>query len=281
MSSTIQRVSVASACVVSLLSFGCTKIYSPPSQTVTAEAPGLLAPGQTSVRGDVSLSAEGMGPGLLGFGASARHGLLERVEIQGGMTATYVGVENEDDGTGVGNQHRGIYSGRFGVKLKIIEHVAVSAGVGGGIAPAAGGYLSPDVNLIVGYENPYLVPFGTFRVYYSAPVGAKDVVVDVSDGRTERPRATIGTSLFAGGKVPIGNRENDVTRTTGNVYFGAGPTWTFDMSDQPESDSANREVYVHFLLGGEVVLPMSSAAARRAQPSDTRSTSARADVDAQ
>jgi hypothetical protein len=41
----------------------------------------------------------------------------------------------------------------LGIKYEIIEHIAVTAGVAGGIL-GGGGFVSPDASVIFAWENP-------------------------------------------------------------------------------------------------------------------------------
>lgn len=260
MLSVVSRVGTTGLVLLAVGAIGCTAIQSPPALPVAAEAPKLLEPGQTSIRVEYAMSTEGMNALAHSYTGSARHGLTERVEFTASATGTYIDTgerRKEADPEWGEFLHRGVYAARAGIKLKVIDHIALSAGFGGGVAPAAGGFVSPEAAVILGYENPYFVPITTFRAFYSAPINAKSIPNTweySQENDVLKAHATVGTSLFFGAKIPIGRRNAGPERTSGNIYFGAGPTWTFDVSNQPDAQREYRPVFVQAAVSGELVL---------------------------
>ena len=63
----------------------------------------------------------------------------------------------------------------------MIDHVAFNLGLAGG-GWTGGGFIGPDTSLIVGYENPYCVPFLSVGAVASFPVRENIItLVDVGN----------------------------------------------------------------------------------------------------
>jgi hypothetical protein len=84
--------------------------------------------------------------------------------------------------------------------------VAVVAGVGGGYAPAAGGFSALDVGAVVAYPNCTVVPFGNLTTFASVPLAAKQVDFRGPDGSlvaSDKAGVTVGWGLGGGIELPL------------------------------------------------------------------------------
>lgn len=183
-------------------STGCSNtVYSPPARMLPLETAATLH------RGDIGVQAEGGPSGaVLGFGAFSgtarvRRGMTDKLD------ASLEGSVVRITGNAATDVNKTIIASRIGAKYRLHEFVAVTGGVGGG-GSAGGGFVSPDLGVIVAAENPYVVPFVSFRGSVSQPIGAK--AVDVT-ARGEAPGTDVGiprTTWLANGtlglRVPIG-----------------------------------------------------------------------------
>jgi hypothetical protein len=127
--------------------------------------------------GEIGVALEGNGGGKLGGMAAGgtariRVGQYENLELSGEGSAHF--VLNE----GSGDDHRGVYGARVGSKYRLAYWLAVTGGLGGG-GSAAGGFFSPDLGLVVAYENLYFVPFVSGEVGVSLPFAVS--AVDTSE----------------------------------------------------------------------------------------------------
>ncbi|MGB5265574.1 MAG: hypothetical protein WBN30_03225 [Polyangiales bacterium] len=95
-----------------------------------------------------------------------------------------------------------VFSGRIGVKYAIIDHIALTAGCSLG-SWAGGAFVSPDMALILGYENRYVVPFATIGGYTSHPFRTKLVRLENTDPGESfvgLPVLTWGRRITCGGR---------------------------------------------------------------------------------
>jgi hypothetical protein len=127
-----------------------------------------------------------------------RFGLTSFLEAQ--VEATYMEIDYPN------YDHRSPHlgTGRIGLKLAPIEHFAFVAGYGMG-GHTHGAFASPDVGLIVAYENRYCVPWFALRAWVSAPINPKTRTVTNNDGDmfVLRPYDTFGWQASTGIRIPI------------------------------------------------------------------------------
>ena len=177
-------------------------VYTPPSRAFAIASPQVLADGQTTARANVSSSSQLFGPEIVAGSAGIRRGLANNVELVADASYAQV-VESSAAGT-----NRNIAMGRIGGKAHPTEshNLAVTAGVGGGHAPAAGTYASADVGAVVGYENRYLIPFASVGAFASVPIDPKEVdTTQPGDSAQEldTPEKTLGLTVGVGLKIPL------------------------------------------------------------------------------
>lgn len=200
---TCARPSAVTAAFVALVagSFGCTRqAFSPPSRALPIETPQALDQGKTGLSGELSHSGALFGPNVFAGAGRVRHGLGQ--EVEGSVEATVLRVSAQNDEK-VGTDPN-IYAARAGAKLQLARWFAVSGGFGGGRS-AAGGFVSPDMALIGGWENRWVIPFLTLRGFTSHPLGARSVYL--GEGVYDKPRLTLGFAWALGVKVPLVHAE--------------------------------------------------------------------------
>ncbi len=186
-----------------LLATACShNVYTPPSRAFAITSPKVLEEGKTVARANVSSSSQIFGPEIVAASAGFRRGTGNHVELVADVSYASV-AEASAAGT-----NRNVTMGRLGGKVHPTEskNLALTAGLGGGYAPAAGMYASADVGAVVGYENRYLIPFASAGAYTSVPIDPKEVDTtqpgdDVQ--RLDTPEKTLGLTIGAGVKVPL------------------------------------------------------------------------------
>ena len=199
--------------LILLLLFGCSPyVLSPAGRSFPLEAAKALNPRETGIQ------VEGGGGGgedinLAGLTARVRHGLVKRLD--GNFEAGFQRFRITDNDTRLSN--RNIFTARLGVKYAPIDHVALVAGLAGG-GWTGGGFISPDVSLILGYENPYCVPFVSIGGYWSIPV-RENIVTLVNTGALgdedyfAAPTNTVGWTVGTGIRVPISHDKDGSTKS--------------------------------------------------------------------
>jgi len=158
---------------------------------------GVAVGGSTSSQGAL------FGPDVLAGEAHVRVGLAETVEIAAEAMLAHIDEKSSAD------THPNIYAGRIGLKWApelTSRFLAFTAGAGGG-GHAAGGYVSPDVGLVVGWENKYVVPFTSFEGSVSVPIAAKEVDTSGEDDdvgtHVDTPDTTWALRTTVGVRVPV------------------------------------------------------------------------------
>ncbi len=216
-----------------------THIYSPPAGTVPVESPAVVGAGRRSAGGDVALASAIFGPSVAGVRATYRHGLSEQLELSAAPSAVFI-ME-----AGRGDSHGGIYGLRGGLKYAPIRHVSGTVGLGAG-ASAAGGFLSPDFGLNLGWENRYLVPFAGARMFLSAPIAPRYVHFTTSDDADDgvndrdgdpdyhrrRPHFSYGFQVSTGLRVPF--YWNAEVRYRPSLICAVGGIFLFDTTQERE-----------------------------------------------
>ncbi len=203
--------------IVSLLALGqaCTPhVFSPPGRTIALEAPATVGDGETAIQVSGGASGEVFGEAVVHGGARVRHGLTDELELTVDGTAIYFTNRDSPFET---SAHQGIYGARLGVKRAYTRHFALTAGMAGG-GSAAGGFLSPDVGFVLGYDNPYFVPFFGGRVFLSQPLNTHEIViVDNGMDTFHTAQTSYGFAIETGGRVPFGPREDRAGAITGGM----------------------------------------------------------------
>ncbi len=225
----------------SVMTMGCTPhLFSPPSRLAITEGPANLEEGKTEVRGHFNVAGEVFGVEVEGVGASVRHGMTSEIEVVGSINyASLSGQREMHDGKGYSasdgpptyqndEDSWSLFTARAGGKWapeKLGGHLSLSSGLGGGYSDA-GGFVSTDLGLSVGYNNRYVVPFLAMSGYVSVPIGA--IAHDISDDGA--PADMQKSQLTYGGQGLLGLQ---ITPDESFLLLLAGAcTVLFDPSDQ-------------------------------------------------
>ncbi len=192
------------ACSAALSLCACAyEAYSPPAHPIPLEAPRALAQGETAVQIGGGATSAVFGPALLAGTASVHRGFGDGVE------ASLKGTVTRVQGDSAAGTSPFIIAARAGGKLELYgHHIAATAGLGGGNS-AGGPFASPDVGLVLGYDNPYVVPFFSLHGMGSLPVAPKKVdftmAGDPPGTHVDSPKTTWGAGGSAGVRAPLGN----------------------------------------------------------------------------
>ncbi|MGH7296114.1 MAG: hypothetical protein ACRELB_14320 [Polyangiaceae bacterium] len=206
---------------------GCTTaVYLPPARLFPIESAATLP------RGDTGVHAEGGAHGAF-LGASASSGTLRvRHGIGDGTDASLEASVLHIAGGGPGDSYPNAFTGRAGVKHRVTPWLSLTAGLGGG-ASAGGGFVSPDLGLIVAYENHYFVPFLEARGSFSQPFDAHPVVVG-GQPAVVPPFTWIGGGV-AGFRIPMSWNDADPHEVRTSVLGALALTdLSFPGPDSPQ-----------------------------------------------
>ena len=234
---------------------GCLAyVHSPPGRSFPLEAAKTLYARETSLQleagGGVNLTV-----GIPGFNLRVRRGIVDQLDTS--LELGYQRINTPDDNLANVDRHLG--TGRVGIKYAIIDHVALTTGLGGGFW-AGGGFLSPDLSMIFAWENPYCVPFIDGGAYTSHPVRARDIsIIEDRTGDTQgdivraAPVFTYGWTTGFGLRIPV-------TRPSGPTTAPAillGIRWRGAYYETQEVFDAarplGRQVYWYGSVGFEYV----------------------------
>ncbi len=166
-----RRAGVASLGVALALA-GCGfRAYSPPGGWARSEHVAPVGPGESAVTGAFHAGGGVFGPDLVGGDLGVRHGLTETLEVQGDLGYVHIDEDARSD------VFRGIVMGRVGLKGRFardLDHLSWHTAIGAG-GHAGGGFISPELGLQAGYENPYITPWMRLTAFVSHPVGPREV----------------------------------------------------------------------------------------------------------
>jgi hypothetical protein len=190
-------------------------VFSPPARGLPFDSAATLPPGKTGVAIEGGQAGELFGPDIFAIGGRVRHGLREGVD--GVVEANIARVLGDSDA----DTHRNLYSVRAGTKLRPWKFLAFTAGLGGG-GSAGGGFISPDIGVVLALENPYFVPLVGARGMFSQPIGARSVDLGSDDSDDDdrearyrsTPIGTWGTTVYAGARIPLEHVNSPATAFT-------------------------------------------------------------------
>jgi hypothetical protein len=194
---------------------------------VTLESARTLAPGEMSATVKGTAQAALFDPAVVAGTAMVRRGVTESLELSGEVSYAHLDTTTDDEQLGI---NPSIYASRAGMKLAKSRHVALTAGLGGGYAPAAGGFAAADVGGIVSYDNCYVVPFGALSGFVSQPVGAK--TVDFGEHGTSRASTSYGLTAAAGFEVLLAHQRCREGRSAPKLQLGANTNYIRNTSSQ-------------------------------------------------
>ncbi|MGB8332300.1 MAG: hypothetical protein WCE62_19405 [Polyangiales bacterium] len=234
---------------------GCVAyVHSPPGRSFPLESAKALYKRETGVQVEAG-GGVNADIGLPGVTVRVRHGIVDKLD--GSFEMGYQHINTE--GPNLANADRNLGTARLGVKYEIIEQIAVTAGLGGGIW-AGGTFLSPDVSLIVAWENPYCVPFLDGGAYTSHPLGERNVTIIEDDLGTisgdvfsAAPVFTYGWTAGFGLRIPLVHQSERVTAPA--ILLGTrfrGAIWE-SQEEFHRSQETDRQLYWYGSIGFEYV----------------------------
>lgn len=226
---------------------GCSyHLVSPPARMVMLDAARTVRPGETvgGVKG--AGHAAVFEPGAVVSTAGVRHGVADGIELDADATWAYVVWDHDPE------INRNIYGARGGFKASNPRGwAALLGGVGGGYAPAAGGFGAVDLGGVLSYPNCYLVPFGGGQVFVSEPIGAKSVSLSREvDGTpmptSSRARRTYGVALTTGLEIPLDRARCREGLTPVRLQLGLSTNWLHRDSSDADYVAVGAAIGVEF-----------------------------------
>lgn len=195
-------------------------VLSPPSRALPLESPRVLPVGANAIAAEAAYSDTTFDPAILSAALRYRRGLDKALD--GSLDLTLLHVTGRPSSLDTWPQ---AYALRLGLKYQLTGSASLQAGLGGG-ASAAGGFISPDVGLSVGYENRHLVPFVSVRGFLSQPIRAQRVHLGEEDEveRFSTPQTTWGASGALGVRIPF-EQSDELTHS---LALGVGVIWLCD-----------------------------------------------------
>lgn len=211
------------ALAFALVEAGCSyTVVAPPARFVNLDSAHTAAPGETvgSVHGG-ALSGV-FDPALITASAGVRRGVSDRIEVDADATWGHLQYDGFPD------INRNIYAVRAGAKIRDPRQIlAAFGGVGGGYAPAGGGFAAVDLGGVVSYPNCYLTPSLIGGGIFSVPIGAKQVDFVNSGGTlvaSDKAVTSYGFSLGVGLEIPLMHARCREGLTPPLIQVGLGGT---------------------------------------------------------
>lgn len=186
---------------------GCVETLPvPPSRLAVHDTPATVGAGNVEVA---------IGGGLAGstFNGSASvgtlsvtHGLNDQNDLRFDATVGAIVVDEQY----IRNHVSGFALARMGVERNLVPGVvSLIGGIGGG-ATLAGGFVSVDAGILLGYENRYLSPFAGAVLHVGVPITHPTVRIDYrEDGGAistvyREAYSAFGWVASAGVRLPFG-----------------------------------------------------------------------------
>lgn len=243
----LDRTLLVAACVVVVS--GCINhAYSPPARLAMTESPATVAPEHWTIAASGGGGGDVFGPTIVGGTVAARTGINDSLDVAFEGTLAYAYDKETEVVNATTDETKEVLRHSFGVaaatrlKYQFCPFASLAGGVGIG-GTDMGGFLAPDLALIVGWENPYFVPFVTEDITLSLPFAPQPIDVGEDDDGTDlldSPNMTLHVSTTGGFKVPLGGWE------TGHAPVSLIGTLTYDWAvDKDENDT-------FFAIGGGV-----------------------------
>lgn len=185
-------------------SAGCVRqVWSPPAGYVPLEGPAPIAPGEVRVGASFGGGGVGIGADLVGGALKYRRG-MEQIEVQGEVAAVVV-AEDSEAGT-----FPAILSARAGMKGLLVPGFRHAAWrLGAGLGGSAGGVFGAlDGGFVLGFDNPWVVPWAEVGGIVSVPLSSEDVDItkpDDDERIIDHPVTTIAGRVGFGLAVNIGS----------------------------------------------------------------------------
>lgn len=184
---------------------GCNHhVYSPPARFYALQSPATLKEGRSAISFESGWNAMVFGPAFAGGSFRYRRGFPYGLELN--LEGSLVGGLDVPANSSV--TQFGL-AGRVGLRYSpqlLGGHFSIQGGVGAG-SWAAGGLVAGDFGFIVGFENPYAIPWASLSVSMSQPVGAREINTSGSGedpydpDHAGTPQTTLGLQCNVGIKV--------------------------------------------------------------------------------
>jgi len=238
---------------------GCSyQLVSPPARMVNVESARSAAPGETIVGVKGAAHSAVFDSGAAIGTAEVRRGVGHGVEVD--AEATYVRVLEQNDP----EIDRNIYAARGGFKMSNADGwAAVLGGVGGGISPAAGGFLAADLGGVVSYPNCYAVPFLIGTVFASQPIAAKRVDFRGGDGSVvgyDTANTTLGFGASTGLEIPVDRARCRAGLTPARIQIGLGMDVLRPVNGEPRLVPATGDMSMQLTTQAKTLASMGLAA---------------------
>ncbi len=197
-------------------------VVSPPARFVNLESAGTVARGET-VGGVHGGALSGVfDPAVAAGSVGVRRGVSDGVEVDADATWAHLQYDGFPD------LDRNIYALRAGAKVSNAgRFVAAFGGVGGGYAPAGGGFMAADLGAVLSLPNCYVVPSLMGEGIASVPVGAKQVNFVSDDGMvvaSDKAVTSYGISLGVGVEIPLSRTRCREGLTPPRIQLGLAGT---------------------------------------------------------
>lgn len=234
----IHALLVAAIGILNMFATCDPRLYSPPARLWSVETPGSLPKGRNAIT-----AIGGTHIGYYGFNFSAfsgtlqyRKGFTENLEGCGSFSFMYINPQEYslDISTVTGNIRLGTkYNFSFAKRV-----MAARGGIGLGTS-GIGQYFSLDIGLVLGFENPYLVPFITGGYQLSQPFNTKIVDFGADDdgkGSADEAEFTNGWEFGGGFRVgPFAFTKSAYDLSL--AFYGLGAWTQLRSPNHRESDS--------------------------------------------
>ncbi|SRR6266545_1113864 len=253
------RALVVLSLAASVLSACSYQLFAPPARMVTLESARTAAPGETIVGARAAGYSAVFDPAVGVVSGGVKRGVAEQVEVSADATwghLVYDGFPDID---------RNIYAARVGGKVSNAgAWAAFFAGVGGGVAPAAGGFSAADVGAVLSYPRWLIVPFLNLTGFASTPIGAKQVDFRNPDGTlaaTDRAQTTVGLGAGTGIEIPLDWERHRQGRIAPHIQLGLALNTLFRTDGRVTTTTTSNGMTTtttrdgkHVVLGGAVGL---------------------------
>jgi hypothetical protein len=177
-----------------VLATACSPIaLSPALRAVPLETAETAREGHVAVR-----ASGGAHTSVYTAGGGIGVGVAPDVEVQ--LEGTFADVE-QLNGRRISPF---VGTGRIGLKHRLLECLAVTAGVGAGAGPW-GAFSGGDLGIILAYENPYVIPFFAARMQFSVPINPQTELASDGNGGTLSlsPTTTFWFQPSSGIRIPF------------------------------------------------------------------------------
>ena len=216
-----ERMRLAATSLLALLGGCLAYVHSPPGRSFPLESPKTLYERETGIQLEAG-GGIGTGVGLPGFTARVRHGIVDTLDVHAELNYQRIRTQDFD----LASPDRNIFTGRAGLKYAPIEHIAFTAGLAAG-GWGGGPFLSPDLKLILGYENRFVVPFVDVGGYTSHPARADVLVITDrfpgslgDDTLMAAPVFTYGWTVALGLRIPLRHVAEQTRKTQPSLLLG-------------------------------------------------------------